>query len=651
VLRLRILGEMRIERDGIELELPPSKKTRALLAYLALTGRPHRRDRLCSLLWDLPDDPRGALRWSLSKIRALVDEPGTPRIIANRETVSFNARGMQIDILDLRTRSAGGFEAMAVEDLASAAAEFGGELLEGLDLPESHDFHAWCIAEREEARALRVRMLSTLLERLKAQPEAALPHARALVALEAHDEAVWAAFVRLLAAAGRRREAEEQCELGRRVLEDAGVPAAGLLLEVVRNLRNSEEQPPGRGLIAADKLPTNAQPRFARHPKPRVAVLPFVTLGGDPEQQYFGDGVTADIVTELARYGSLMVIARNSSFQYRLPIPDMSAIRRDLDADYVVTGNIRRAAARLRVSAQLIDTHSESHVWADNYDREIADIFDVQDELVRAIVITLEGRIAASSAARARRKPTTDMLAYDFFLQGRELGAGFRFDEAEPLFRRAIELDPAYVQAHAWLANALIARYWHEERAELLQEALFCAERAVSLDGNDAWAQQAMGIVLQYLRQFDRAGVHFERALSLNPNDVFIIADHADWLMCTGKPGDALVRLEVALKHDPFPPAWVWDVQACSLFHLGRYSEAIAALQRIPVMPPVSRLYLAAAYALTGQLDRARSEIKQFLDVRPGVSIGTIGHMGLSAESQRARVLEGLSKAGFPSDA
>ena len=151
-------------RDGATLALPPSRKTRALLAYLAVTGRPHRRERLCSLLWDLPDDPRGALRWSLSKLRGLVDEPGGARIVTDRETVRFDPQGAHIDIVDLRRRASGGLETAATEDLASLADGFGGEFLAGLELPYSNEFHGWCIAERAESRALQVRILRTLVE-------------------------------------------------------------------------------------------------------------------------------------------------------------------------------------------------------------------------------------------------------------------------------------------------------------------------------------------------------------------------------------------------------------------------------------------------------------------------------------------------------
>src|SRR5437868_5375203 len=170
MLSLHFLGEMRISRDGVAVALPPSRKTRALLAYLAITGRAHRRERLCSLLWDLPDDPRGALRWSLSKLRRLVDEAGVARIVTDRETVRFDPEGAHIDLLDLRRRAVYALESGASEDLASLAGGFGGEFLAGLNLHDSHEFHAWCIAERAELRALHLQVLRTLVESSKPRP-------------------------------------------------------------------------------------------------------------------------------------------------------------------------------------------------------------------------------------------------------------------------------------------------------------------------------------------------------------------------------------------------------------------------------------------------------------------------------------------------
>jgi DNA-binding SARP family transcriptional activator/tetratricopeptide (TPR) repeat protein len=204
------------------LVLPPSKKTRALLAYLAVTGRSHRRDRLCALFWDIPDDPRGALRWSLSKLRGLVDEGDTRRIVADRETVALDGRDMEIDVVALRRLVREGVDGLGIEQLEETAAGFRGEFLEGLELPDLHDFQAWCAAEREETRTHQVTVLQALVERLSDQPDGAAAHARALVHLDPFNEPARATLIRLLAHAGRRREAERQYQLGVRLFEELG---------------------------------------------------------------------------------------------------------------------------------------------------------------------------------------------------------------------------------------------------------------------------------------------------------------------------------------------------------------------------------------------------------------------------------------------
>ena len=245
-LELRFLGEMEVLRAGKRLELPPSRKTRGLLAYLALSGRPHRRERLCSLLWDVADDPRGALRWSLSRLRAIVDEPDLPRILAPRDSVAFAAQGAWIDVLALRERCAAGLDGAPLGELLALASEFRGELLEGLDLGDFLDFQAWCVAEREEARKLHATLLRALVSRLAGDPEAALPHARTLAAVDPLDEAARARLVRVLAATGRRREAEQQYEAALRLLKELGRPGSGELEAAWRGTAGG-----GRGRVAA----------------------------------------------------------------------------------------------------------------------------------------------------------------------------------------------------------------------------------------------------------------------------------------------------------------------------------------------------------------------------------------------------------------
>ena len=279
MLILRLLGEIEVVRGDERLTLPPSKRTRGLLAYLAVTGRRHRRDRLCSMLWEIPNDPRGALRWSLTKLRSLVDEPSRKRILADRETVGFDLEGVEIDVLDLRQRLRTGSNSMTVGQLAEAAAIFRGEFLEGLDLASCPEFQAWCLAERQDLKALHARLLRGLASQLATRPEQALPHVRTLVTLDPFDEAARAMLVRLLAKTGRREEAEQQYELSQRTLAEIGAPTSGELERVRQELRNLAQAPrsadsvAGSALTPAPPIAVPAEVRFA-HSVGRIAESP-----------------------------------------------------------------------------------------------------------------------------------------------------------------------------------------------------------------------------------------------------------------------------------------------------------------------------------------------------------------------------------------
>jgi len=242
-LSLRLLGEIELVRGGKPVALPASKKTRALLAYLAITAKAHRRERLCTLFWDVPDDPRGALRWSLSKLRALVDDPDRARIAGGRETVALDTEGVDIDVLTAR-RGAAACVGLSLAELKDTAGLFRGEFLEGLDLATCPEFEAWRAAEREEARALHRRVLSALIERLAAAPAEALPYARALVGIDPYALAAHETLLKLLAAAGRLREAEEQFAVSLRVLAEASQRSARTLGEAWRALLRAHGDAP-----------------------------------------------------------------------------------------------------------------------------------------------------------------------------------------------------------------------------------------------------------------------------------------------------------------------------------------------------------------------------------------------------------------------
>jgi DNA-binding SARP family transcriptional activator/tetratricopeptide (TPR) repeat protein len=251
-LEIRLLGELAVLRGGVVVELPASKKSRALLAYLVASARPHLRERLCDLLWQGPDDPRAALRWSLTKIRPVLDDPRLQRLVADRERVAFEASGVQIDLVALRSDLSEGLGETSTEVLRAAAGRFRGELMEGLDLPDCYRFHEWCVSERETVRALRVAILSTLADRLSTTPEDALSYARARVAIDPLSEGAHVVVVRLLTELGRKREAQNQIETCERILaSELGTKPSPALLQARLRIGTADPARPTRASTAA----------------------------------------------------------------------------------------------------------------------------------------------------------------------------------------------------------------------------------------------------------------------------------------------------------------------------------------------------------------------------------------------------------------
>jgi adenylate cyclase len=356
--------------------------------------------------------------------------------------------------------------------------------------------------------------------------------------------------------------------------------------------------------------------------KPSIAVLPFNNMSGDQEQEYFSDGITEDIITELSRFRNLFVIARHSSFGYRDQSPNIKQIGRELGVRYLLEGSVRKAGNRIRITGQLVDAETGHHIWADRYDRELDDIFAVQDELTRSIVGAMAVRIEDTSLELAERKPPDNMAAYDFWLRGkrafdRQTHEGM--DEALVWFEKAVEADPYYARGYAGLAFAHNMRTaycdWGAPIDEGHERAVKLAEKAVQLDAADHFNQYVLGWCYLFRRRFGEAERHYGASFALNPHDVNALPYRAAYLMYLGKHQEAIETMQMALRLNPHHPTWYLDWCVWANVGARQYEEAIRFGQQLPVDTALEMTgFLAVAYAHTGQLEEARRLAQRFVD-------------------------------------
>ncbi len=399
--------------------------------------------------------------------------------------------------------------------------------------------------------------------------------------------------------------------------------------------------------------------------KPSLAVLPFANMSGDAAQEYFADGITEDIITELSRFPSLFVIARNSSFTFKGRAVDVTEVGRTLGVRYVVEGSVRTAGSRVRVTAQLVEAASGNHLWAERYDRDLEDIFAVQDELVQTITSTVGGRVDVAGQARAERLSEASLLAYDHVLRAH--AAWLRLNKEDNRrsrehLERAIKLDPRVPRAHRLLAEVLVMdwmAHWVEDRTAALTAAFENAKRAVALDESSSEALNTLGTISLYRREFDDAQHSFERAIKLNPNDDQALAAYGMYLTAVGRADEAVAQFELSARINPLQPDWVDWVRGIACFTARRYDEAITTLRFIKDPVNEVRFWLVASYAGAGRLDEARATLEEFLRVAeddmavfPGRTVTawedySHGAMYYQDEAEFEHLYDALRKAGL----
>jgi len=395
--------------------------------------------------------------------------------------------------------------------------------------------------------------------------------------------------------------------------------------------------------------------------KPSIAVLPFQNMSGDPEQEYFADGIVEDIITALSRFKSLFVIARNSSFTYKGKAVDIKQVGRKLGVRYVLEGSVRKAGGRVRITGQLIDSQTGAHLWADRFDGAIEDIFDLQDQVTGKLVAAVAPRVTHAEIERTRRKPVENLDAYDCFLRGSAL-----FDqrskaanaEARALFERAIALEPSFSTPYAMLArchSTAKLHGWVTDRANAEAEVRRLAERVSALGSDDAMALASMGFCLAWVcREYDAAAAFVDRALVVNPNLVHAWMNRAMVSTFRGEHEEAIEQFARARRISPVGPDYYLVQGYLGFCHMmmGRYDEAVRCGAEAASHQPnwlVGHLALTTAHGLAGNIEAARKSLADLRRLNPGLRLSNVDATFCYRRAEdTARQIEGLRLAGLP---
>jgi adenylate cyclase len=405
-------------------------------------------------------------------------------------------------------------------------------------------------------------------------------------------------------------------------------------------------------------------PKSAAKPEPKpatasIAILPFTNMSGDPEQEYFSDGISEDIITDLSKIAGLTVIARNSSFTYKGRAVDVRTVGRELGVASVLEGSIRRAGQRVRITAQLIDASNGGHLWADRYDRDLTDIFEVQDDVTRRIVGALKITLSPTEQAQRSEAKASDLEAYELSLRAREVLLGptknrETFDQARKLFLRALEHDPNFAKAHAGLGFAYMFDYqnrWSDNPDASLGLAREYAERAIEKDPTEALAHAVAAVAATFGRDLERAQSEIDIALSLNPNMAMAYNIQGGIRIYVGRPEEAIPLIERAMRLDPATNLQFLHFLGMANLLAGKYETAAAALrERIRLVPNTdfSRSLLASALGHLGQTDEARRVWQELKQINPKYSSEEhLGRLPFKNETDAERIAEGLKKAGL----
>lgn len=634
-VHVRMLGPLTIRRAGAALPLPPSRKLRALIAYLVLAPHAMTRTHLCELLWDIPNDPRGELRWCLSKARAVLDEPGRRRVLATQDAVKLDLHDCHVDVLEIEQAARQGIGGIGVERLRALAALFTGDFLDGLQLKSCPVFDSWMVAQRRRLRACHETVLEHLAAGLPAASEERGDCLGKWLLLAPFDPRAHALMLQSLSDRGRFREGEEHLAAAIRAFDDEGLDWRPLR-DAWRQLRLAPKDP--LEATVGPVIPPVADPpdrNRGRTGRASVVVMPFADAsarGG--VRGGLGDGLAYDIIARLAKLRSLFIIAQGTVFALDQRSVGPEEAGRTLDVDFVVSGSLRRLAKRIIVDVALIESRTSRIVWAEVFDHAQADALVALDEIGNRIVASIEIEIESAERNRAILLPPNSLDAWSAHHRG--LWHMYRFTRADNalarhFFEMAVRRDPTYSRAYAGLSFT----HWQDafqrwgEQQPAMELAFKAAGQSLVADDRDPAAHWAMGRALWLRGSQDASLAELRRAVDLSPN--FALGHYTlGFVHCQAGDAQAAIASADHSRHlSPFDPLLfgMLAVRALALARMGRIEEAADWAVKAAMRPNAHVHIVAIAtlcLALADRMDEALELLAALRKSHPGYRVGDL---------------------------
>ena len=636
-LHLQFFGPMTIRRGSADLALPPSRKVRGLIAYLALSSHAVARHHLCELLWDLPNDPRGELRWCLSKARGVLDEPGRTRVLADGETVRLDLNDCTVDAAEVRRATQQGVATLEPERLRALSALCTGDFLQGLEIERSAPFSAWLTGQRRHLRAAHAAILEQLAHALAPASDEAVGCLEQWLRLAPFDRHAHELLLDALARRGHIREGDEHLAATARAFEAEGQDWASLGLA----WRAAKARHAGMPVTLSADEPfvqsvAGAQPEppatAATQHRASIAVMPFEDPTRDSTARGgLADGLAYDVITRLAKLRSLFVIAQGTVFALDERRIGAEEAGRRLNVDYVAAGTLRRSGQQLQVQVQLTETRSARILWADTFSARHSDALGVLEEIGNRIVASIEHQVELAERNRAVLKAPDSLDAWEAYHRG--LWHMYRFnrddnDQARHFFEAALKLDPTFSRPYAGLSftHFQSAFLGWGERSREIEHAYAAASRGLMADEHDPAAHWAMGRALWLHGRVEESLTELDTSVELSPNFALghytLAFIHAQ----SGDPQAAIRESDHSRNLSPFDPLLfaMLATRALGLIRLGRYDEAADWAAKAAARPNAHMHVLgigAHCLALAGRLDAARTLVAAIRRQQPSYRI------------------------------